>query len=187
MERKLERNSHNQMIAGVASGLADYLLIDVTLVRVMFILLAVFGFSGVIIYIILWVVVPEKPFFRNGSNFDADYKVNDETSGMYTQQPETILPETKPKSDTGRVVAGLVLIIVGAWFLLAEFNIIPHWFSLFKLWPLIIIALGMVIILKSRKRPDPNLNPNKPPVMNWDDKPQPQDEGTIKKDDQPLS
>lgn len=184
MEKKLERNQQNQMIAGVASGLADYLLIDVTLVRVIFIVLAVFGFSGVLLYIILWVVVPEKSFLQNFPNFNTDYKVQDENPDKYKQQFQPVLPVAKPKSDTGRNVAGLILISLGAWFLLAELNIIPHWFSLFKLWPLVLIALGIVIIFKSGKKMPPDLDINKPPVINPEVKPIEDD--IIKKDDQTL-
>jgi phage shock protein C len=47
------------MIAGVCGGLADYFNIDATLVRVLFLLLAVFGGTGLVIYIVMWVIVPD--------------------------------------------------------------------------------------------------------------------------------
>jgi phage shock protein C len=181
MERKLERNQQNKMIAGVASGLADYLLIDVTLVRIIFILLAVFGFSGLLIYIILWIAVPEKPFFETFTNFDTDYKVQEDNSRMYVPP----LQSTKSNSDSGRLIAGLVLISIGAWFLLAEFNIIPHWVSIFKLWPMILIALGLVILFRTEKKKTfDNLN-DKSPITGEDVKTQ--TEETDKRDEQPLA
>ena len=181
MERKLERNQQNKMIAGVASGLADYLLIDVTLVRIIFILLAVFGLSGVLIYIILWIVVPERSFFENFTSFDADYKMRESSSGMNVPPFQS----ARSKKDSGRLIAGLVLIAVGAWFLLAEFNIIPHWFSLFKLWPMILIALGLVILFKpDRKIPIDSLS-DKPPINDAEVKTP--DKETDSNDEQPLS
>ncbi|WP_221389775.1 PspC domain-containing protein [Dyadobacter sp. NIV53] len=57
---KLFRNINNKMIGGVASGLADYLQIDVTIVRVLFVL-GIFipaPFPIVLFYIILWMVMP---------------------------------------------------------------------------------------------------------------------------------
>ena len=57
--RKLYRSRSQRMIAGVCGGLADYFNIDATLVRVLFLLLAVFGGTGLVIYIVLWVIVPD--------------------------------------------------------------------------------------------------------------------------------
>jgi len=59
MDKKLKR-SRNQMIAGVCAGFAEYMGWDVTLVRVIYVLLSVFsaGFPGLLLYIILWLVMP---------------------------------------------------------------------------------------------------------------------------------
>lgn len=58
-EKRLMRSTSERMIAGVAGGLASYLNMDVTLVRLILVLLALAGGPGVLIYIILWVVMPE--------------------------------------------------------------------------------------------------------------------------------
>jgi phage shock protein PspC (stress-responsive transcriptional regulator) len=56
---KLTR-SKNQMIAGVCAGIAEYLGWDTTLVRVVYALLTIFtAFAGVIVYLILWIVMPK--------------------------------------------------------------------------------------------------------------------------------
>ncbi|WP_418263740.1 PspC domain-containing protein [Flavobacterium faecale] len=58
--KKLYRDSDNNMIGGVASGLGHYLGIDVVWIRVILVLLVIGGFgTGIIAYIILWVVTPE--------------------------------------------------------------------------------------------------------------------------------
>ena len=57
--RKLYRSRSQRMIAGVCGGLADYFNIVATLVRVLFLLLAVFGGTGLVIYIVMWVIVPD--------------------------------------------------------------------------------------------------------------------------------
>jgi phage shock protein C len=57
--RKLYRSRSQRMIAGVCGGLADYFNIDATLIRVLFLLLAVFGGTGLVIYIVMWVIVPD--------------------------------------------------------------------------------------------------------------------------------
>jgi phage shock protein C len=57
--RKLYRSRNQRMIAGVCGGLADYFNIDATLVRVLFLLLAVFGGTGLVIYLVMWIIVPD--------------------------------------------------------------------------------------------------------------------------------
>jgi len=58
--KKLYRNPDDKKIAGVCSGLAAYFDVDVTLIRVIFIMLLVLGFgSPIIAYIVLWIVMPE--------------------------------------------------------------------------------------------------------------------------------
>ncbi len=60
--RKLYRSRTNRMIAGVCSGLADFFGIDPTVVRLVFIAGTLLGFgSFVLIYLVLFIVVPEEP------------------------------------------------------------------------------------------------------------------------------
>ena len=60
MEKRLTRNPNDKIIAGVASGVADYLGIDVTLVRVLFLLLLLPGGLSPLLYVVLWAVMPER-------------------------------------------------------------------------------------------------------------------------------
>ncbi len=56
--KKLMRSSKNKMIAGVCGGLADYLNLDPTVVRLIFMLLFFLGGHGLLVYLILWLVMP---------------------------------------------------------------------------------------------------------------------------------
>ncbi len=60
MEKRLVRSSLDKKIAGVCGGLARYFDIDATLVRVIFVLLTLFSGGGLILYIILWLVMPQS-------------------------------------------------------------------------------------------------------------------------------
>jgi phage shock protein C len=64
VRRPLRRNMHNRMIAGVCAGLADYFGVDATAMRVAYVLLSVFSgaFPGTLVYIILWLIVPEREY-----------------------------------------------------------------------------------------------------------------------------
>jgi phage shock protein C len=57
--RKLYRSQTQRMIAGVCGGLAEYFNIDATLIRILFLLFAVFGGSGLVIYVVMWLIVPD--------------------------------------------------------------------------------------------------------------------------------
>ncbi len=60
-DNKIYRDTQNKMVGGVCAGLSEYLKIDVTLLRI---IAAAFVFawgSGLLFYIILWALLPEKP------------------------------------------------------------------------------------------------------------------------------
>ena len=61
-DKKLTRSADDRMLAGVAGGLAAYLDIDPALVRIIFVIITLFGgvFPGLLIYVILWFVMPEQ-------------------------------------------------------------------------------------------------------------------------------
>ena len=59
-EKKLTRSTSDKVVAGVLGGVAEYFGFDITLVRLLFVLAAIFSaaFPGLLIYIIMWVVMP---------------------------------------------------------------------------------------------------------------------------------
>lgn len=59
MENRLLRNEHDKVIAGVSSGLAAYMQVDVTIIRLLFVLSTIFLVgTGVLVYLVMWIVVP---------------------------------------------------------------------------------------------------------------------------------
>ena len=65
-EKRLMRSTSDRMIAGVCAGLADYLGIDPTIMRVLFVVLALAGGPGILAYLILWIVMPEGETVGSG-------------------------------------------------------------------------------------------------------------------------
>jgi phage shock protein C len=59
--RRLTRSRHDKMIAGVCGGFAEYIELDPTIVRIIWLLLALLGGGGVLAYIIAWIVMPLEP------------------------------------------------------------------------------------------------------------------------------
>ena len=60
MEKKLYRNTQNKLIAGVCSGLGDYLKVDPTIIRLIWALIALSG-AGLVAYLVAAIIIPEKP------------------------------------------------------------------------------------------------------------------------------
>jgi len=58
--KQLYRIPSKGMIGGVCAGLGEYLTADPTIIRLIFVLLTFAGMSGVLIYIIMWLIVPVK-------------------------------------------------------------------------------------------------------------------------------
>ena len=59
-EKKRLTRSDDKMIGGVCAGLAEYLDIDPTIVRIVWVLMVFFAGFGVLLYVILWLVMPKQ-------------------------------------------------------------------------------------------------------------------------------
>jgi phage shock protein PspC (stress-responsive transcriptional regulator) len=63
MEKRLYRSRTEKMLGGVCGGLAQYLNVDVTLVRALWVIISLLAGTGLLAYIILWVIIPLEPAF----------------------------------------------------------------------------------------------------------------------------
>ena len=137
--KRLERNPMNRVIGGVCSGLADYFGLDVALVRIAFVIAFLFASFGFWLYIILWIVLPESQRTTyNGQQGQSQQTTDD-------GQQSIVKSESKVKS----VLAGSFVILIGLLFLINNF--IPiNW--VWKLWPLILVAIGAVMIVTAIKK-----------------------------------
>ncbi|MCJ8209463.1 PspC domain-containing protein [Mucilaginibacter sp. RS28] len=148
MEKKLYRDEQRKTIAGVCAGLADYFNVDVSLVRLIFVLTLIFKGGGGMIYIVLWIVLPKKPFTFVPP---VDYTVPPGGAAQ-PQQPfyqAPIAPAPKGPS-TAAIIGGVVLILLGAGLLIDQLDIIPDWhFDLW--WPGILVLVGVFMIFSGGK------------------------------------
>jgi phage shock protein C len=159
MEKKLYRDEHHKVISGVCAGLADYFGIDVSIVRLVFVLTLVLKGGGGLLYIILWIVLPKKPFSYIPP---VDYTVPPTPGSPYQQynaanpyQPTpTFVPQPQKHPTTAALIGGLVLILLGGGFLLDEFDIIPDW-RFDQWWPAILVVIGIALIFKGGNKPKP--------------------------------
>ena len=63
--RKLYRSETNKMMGGICGGLGEYFNIDPTIVRLVFVLAALLAGHGILVYIILWIIIPPAPSTYN--------------------------------------------------------------------------------------------------------------------------
>ena len=61
MEKRLYRSRKSRVLGGICGGLADYLNVDVSMVRLVAILAIFVGGLSFLVYIALWIVIPEEP------------------------------------------------------------------------------------------------------------------------------
>jgi len=59
--KQLRRSRKNKVIAGVCGGFAEHFDLDISLVRVIWLLVAIFGGGGLLAYIICWIIIPLEP------------------------------------------------------------------------------------------------------------------------------
>lgn len=147
---RLYRSDKNKMIAGVCAGLADYFHIDPTIVRIIFVILALFHGSGVLIYIILWILVPAE----SSANIISESVMKDNLEEM-KERARTFAhsigsprsPDGKTHHDDSRMWWAILIILVGFYFLFRNFGIFDE-LDLGKFWPVILIILGLSFFLR---------------------------------------
>lgn len=62
MDKKLYRSSKDKMLGGVCAGIGEYLNVDPTVIRLLWVVAGLWGGAGVIAYIIALIVIPNKPY-----------------------------------------------------------------------------------------------------------------------------
>jgi phage shock protein C len=146
MTERLYRSYDERMIAGIAGGMADRWDLDPALVRIAWVVLGLFtaGFA-IVLYILMAIVVPMDPVESPRPASAAD----GETVVRQRAEREARIAERRARrsgpGSTG-VLLGALLIVVGAYFLVAQFM---PWFDFGRLWPILVIGLGVVLLLSA--------------------------------------
>ena len=158
MKEKLQRSRINRVFGGVASGLARYLNLDVILVRVLFVVLTLVSGFGLLLYVILWIVVPEEEFTINyGStappppNENSSANSGESKEFKFNSGKQYDIPpfEVKKSNGSGRLVVGIIFIGLG--FLFLADRIFPY-LDFDDFFPLIFVIIGIALIWNSIKK-----------------------------------
>jgi phage shock protein PspC (stress-responsive transcriptional regulator) len=163
---RLQRG-HDRWLAGVCSGLAEYFHIDPLIVRIAFVAAAFLQGWGILLYLVLWFLMPapDEPSapisdFRShframsedlrhlGMNFAGGRSTSPPAAGAPSTDVTPPPPPTRsPQGTRGGIVVGVVLIALGAWFLLQNLGLLEWWrWDLF--WPVVIILLGLALLAR---------------------------------------
>ena len=143
MQNRLVRPENGRVLAGVCSGLAQWLGLDVTLMRVIFILLGILSGMGLPIYIVLWIIIPSA-----GETINTQ---KDWSSRAGQMRDDFIKATSEPNMDALRIFGG-VLVVAGGFFLFKEIK--PEWFFWMNkgiFWALALILIGAVLVIRSIK------------------------------------
>ena len=68
LPKRLYRSESDRMIAGVAGGLGEYFDLDPVIFRILFVVVAIFGGSGLLLYFILWFIIPSQSRLDSSTN-----------------------------------------------------------------------------------------------------------------------
>lgn len=115
--RRLYRSDKQRILGGICGGLGEYFGTDPVWFRLGFVVLTVAGGSGILIYLVMWLIVPRAP---------ADYNP----------------PNTSSGSLPGSAVVGLILVVVGG---IALLNAISPGLGRY-FWPVLLLVAGLALL-----------------------------------------
>jgi phage shock protein C len=131
MNERLHKSSSDRVIAGVCGGLGEYFGIDPTIVRIIFVILTIWGGLGILLYVILFLIMPEV-------------RGKDESRAI-----------SDPRRLEARHWIGGGLILFGVLLLADMVNDVYDIFPSFQLgfiWPLIFIYFGVWFLYSQKHR-----------------------------------
>ena len=177
--KKLYKRTRSKVFAGVASGIADYFLIDPVFVRIIFIFGAFFGGTAFFIYLVLMFVLPKDTellgyayavpnpnvntntnpnqqnydesgnYNSNNSNYANSAAYNSQYGNTYgnqyyqNYQYDTNSNESLESNNSGRVIFGIALILIG---IVIMANMFIPFFSFDIIFPILLMILGLFIV-----------------------------------------
>jgi phage shock protein C len=167
VNRRLYRSVADRKIGGVAAGTAAYFDIDPSISRVLWLVLAIFtGGAFVIVYIVMWAIVPEEPWQPAAAAAAApagEAPAAGEPAPEGGEAPATVETTVAPAAASTtwsrtvevsggpgpHVIFGAILILIGGWFLAQQF--LP-WLNFGTLWPIGLVVIGVIILVSALRR-----------------------------------
>ena len=186
MRERLYRSRTDRVLFGVAGGMADWLDVDPSVVRLVWAILVLFGGAGLLLYIIAALVIPEEPYepvgvmpgmppgavpgATPGAGYTGAAAGDAGTAATMPAAPGapasgwTSYADARAARHAARaarraergnnagIVFGVILILVGGWFLLRTMvpGLDDRW-----LWPGLLVVVGLLLVVAAIRRPAP--------------------------------
>ncbi len=160
MEKRLYRSRSDRMICGVCGGLAEYFNLDPTIIRIIAVLLVFANGLGILAYIILAIVVPQRDskttepkdtIKENVEEITARAKeLGQEIRSTFAGKEDSTVAGKKTRQRP-HVIVGIIVIALGVLLLLGNLNLF-WWLRWSYFWPLILVAVGLLIIFSARRK-----------------------------------
>lgn len=146
MARRWLRSRTNALLGGVCGGIAETFDVDANLVRFLFLLFAVLSAFGVLLYVALWLILPEA----DGERRDLSDRVQDaadEIADRARTFGREVRSAVRPSERGTLFLVGVALILAGTAFLLRNLGVVwMRWFSLGTLWPIFPVLIGVALL-----------------------------------------
>ena len=144
---RLYRSDTDKVIGGVCGGLGEYLSVDPLLMRIAFVILAMASGIGLTLYILMWIFIPTvhvDALTQKGVTRNNVQEIQEQAQDWRHKARETLSGTPSRKVGNQMLIAGAVLVGLGLLSLLRNFGLLT-WIG--RLWPLVLIAVGAVILL----------------------------------------
>jgi phage shock protein C len=136
-QKRLARSKTDRVIGGVCGGLGKYFNLEPWIFRIVFLIL-LFNGSGFLIYLILWIVIPEE---GEEERKEFPEQVKKGATGIASD-----ITDLANKKSNLPAILGAIILVIGIILLFNNFSPIPFDFN--KLWPVVLIVLGIIILFK---------------------------------------
>lgn len=150
MTKKLHRSRAQIMLGGVCGGLAEYFDVDVTIVRLLWVVAFFAGGAGFLAYLVAWVIIPQQPYGQDPEKKTELLDDGDEAGYSPSQDEDPRYQATEEKSlqEKNRLI-GLILVILGIYLLAGRF--FPR-YLLAQYWPVVLIVVGLFFLVRGLRR-----------------------------------
>lgn len=118
---RLHRSATDRICCGVCGGIGEYLAMDSSLVRIAFVIAALWGGVGLLLYVVLALILPVS------------------ATGP--------LPDRAPSLERSHLLAGSVLVVLGILLLASNMGLAP-WLSWNLFWPTVLILTGVALLVR---------------------------------------
>lgn len=149
---RLYRSETDKVLGGVCGGLGAYLGFDPVIIRIFFVLLTIANGVGVMIYMLLWLILPAESKAEDaGTHQNLEDAADEITTRAKEMAGELQAAVTRPNRQ-GTLYIGAALILLGVIFLVENLNMDWLWWLDFDfLWPVLLIGGGIILFVRSMR------------------------------------